>query len=339
MASHDIITMEPGKRGGKPCIRDTYVTVNDVLSWLAAGMSIAKIVETFPELSKADIISCLEFAAARSQQDATHRQDNDQPLRQRPRTLNPDGSTTLIESQKVQPETEGSQLDSNLRPLFRPFFWMEKHIWEPMLSWGENQAFISLLGLLGNLGIVIATITYIGLEKQRREEQVYMAWQTITNAQGQSGNGGRLLALEFLNASPGANWRLHFPWICISEDGLCSKWEAESLDGVDLARAYLVKSQLPNASLLEANLQGAVMWEANLQGAKLVDANLQGAKLGGANLREAKLDDANLKGALFSDESTSKQLCLDITYPPRHPCPTQFPDGFNPHSSGMKLLR
>jgi uncharacterized protein YjbI with pentapeptide repeats len=111
----------------------------------------------------------------------------------------------------------------------------------------------------------------------------------------------------------------------VSEDGLCSKWESESLDGVDIAKAYLAKVQLPGASLVEANLQGAVLDEANLQGAVLDGANLQGAKLGGANLQ----------GALYSDEKTSKNLCLDITYP----CPTLFPDGFDPKASGMKLLR
>nr|WP_206602925.1 pentapeptide repeat-containing protein [Leptolyngbya ohadii] len=208
-----------------------------------------------------------------------------------------------------------------------------------MLSWGENQAFISLLGLLGNLGLLFAALTYIGLEQQRRESQIYLAWQTITNAQGQSGNGGRILALEFLNASPGANWRLHFPWICVSEDRLCSRWESESLDGVDLERAYLAKVQLPGANLLEANLQGAVLWQANLQGARLVEANLQGARLGGANLQGAKLDGANLQGAVYSDEKTPKNICLDITYPPVYPCPTQFPDGFDAQVAGMKLLR
>lgn len=78
---------------------------------------------------------------------------------------------------------------------------------------------------------------------------------------------------------------------------------------------------------------------SNLQGAKLNEANLQGAKLGGANLQRAKLDGANLQEALYSDEKTSKNSCLDITYPLTYPCPTRFPDGFDPKASGMKLLR
>jgi uncharacterized protein (DUF433 family) len=65
MSYHDIITIEPDKRGGKPCIRRMRITVYDVLGWLAAGMSHGEIIEDFPELTEADIRACLEFAADR----------------------------------------------------------------------------------------------------------------------------------------------------------------------------------------------------------------------------------------------------------------------------------
>jgi len=61
----DIITIEPGKRGGKPCIRGLRITVYDILSWLAEGMTQAEIIEDFPELNKTDISACLGFAADR----------------------------------------------------------------------------------------------------------------------------------------------------------------------------------------------------------------------------------------------------------------------------------
>jgi len=61
----DRITIEPGKRGGKPCIRRMRITVYDVLSWLAAGMSHAEIIDDFPELEEADILAALQFAADR----------------------------------------------------------------------------------------------------------------------------------------------------------------------------------------------------------------------------------------------------------------------------------
>ena len=61
----DIITIEPDKRGGKPCIRRMRITVYDILGWLAAGMSTTEIIEDFPELTETDIRACLEFAAER----------------------------------------------------------------------------------------------------------------------------------------------------------------------------------------------------------------------------------------------------------------------------------
>lgn len=60
-----IITIEPGKRSGKPCIRGMRITVSDVLDYLAGGMSIAEILSDFPELTEEDIRACLAFAADR----------------------------------------------------------------------------------------------------------------------------------------------------------------------------------------------------------------------------------------------------------------------------------
>lgn len=65
MSYHDRITIEPGKRSGKPCIRSMRITVYDVLGWLASGMTEAEIQADFPELTAEDIKACLEFAADR----------------------------------------------------------------------------------------------------------------------------------------------------------------------------------------------------------------------------------------------------------------------------------
>jgi len=61
----DRITIEPGKRSGKPCIRGMRITVYDILEYLASGMSEEEILEDFPELEKDDITACLAFAAER----------------------------------------------------------------------------------------------------------------------------------------------------------------------------------------------------------------------------------------------------------------------------------
>jgi uncharacterized protein (DUF433 family) len=60
-----IITIEPGKRSGKPCIRGTRMTVYDVLEYLASGMTEAEILADFPSLTLEDIRACLAFAADR----------------------------------------------------------------------------------------------------------------------------------------------------------------------------------------------------------------------------------------------------------------------------------
>lgn len=65
MSYKDIITIEAGKRGGKPCIRGLRITVYDVLEYLAAGMSEEEILRDFPDLTRDDIRACLEFAADR----------------------------------------------------------------------------------------------------------------------------------------------------------------------------------------------------------------------------------------------------------------------------------
>lgn len=65
MNYRDLITIEPGKRSGKPCVRGLRITVSDVLEYLAAGMSVEEILAHFPDLTSDDIRACLAFAAER----------------------------------------------------------------------------------------------------------------------------------------------------------------------------------------------------------------------------------------------------------------------------------
>jgi uncharacterized protein (DUF433 family) len=71
MNYRDIITIEPGKRGGKPCIRGMRVTVYDVLEYLASGMTQQQILLDFPYLTTADIQACLAYAADRERMQLT----------------------------------------------------------------------------------------------------------------------------------------------------------------------------------------------------------------------------------------------------------------------------
>ena len=65
MDYREIITLEPDKRSGKPCIRGTRMTVTDVLEYLAGGMTHQELLAEFPDLTEEDIRACLAFAAER----------------------------------------------------------------------------------------------------------------------------------------------------------------------------------------------------------------------------------------------------------------------------------
>ncbi|MHC5726610.1 MAG: DUF433 domain-containing protein [Nostoc sp.] len=68
MQYQNIITIEPGKRGGKPCIRGMRITVYDILSYLASGMTYEELLDDFPYLIQEDILACLSYAVDREGQ-------------------------------------------------------------------------------------------------------------------------------------------------------------------------------------------------------------------------------------------------------------------------------
>ena len=68
MKKQQIITIEAGKRSGKPCIRGMRITVYDILSYLASGMTYQEVLEDFPYLTHEDILACLSYAAERENQ-------------------------------------------------------------------------------------------------------------------------------------------------------------------------------------------------------------------------------------------------------------------------------
>ena len=79
----NIITIEPGKRGGKPCIRGMRITVYDVLDYLASGMTIEEILDDFPYLTEEDILACLAYAADREKTQMVI-YANETPIRSKP---------------------------------------------------------------------------------------------------------------------------------------------------------------------------------------------------------------------------------------------------------------
>jgi hypothetical protein len=158
-----------------------------------------------------------------------------------------------------------------------PFVWVEYGM-EWVAYWLSNWKFIEVLEYLGSFGVLIAVIFYFSETGDRLKQKHYQAWQVINSAQGKGGNGGRMEALEELNA-----------------DGV-------PLVGVDLSSAFLQGVRLRKANLARSNFDGADAREAELEGARMENAslrsaNLRGARLAGVSLRGSTLDDADLTGA------------------------------------------
>jgi len=142
----------------------------------------------------------------------------------------------------------------------------------------SNWRFLEVLEYLGSFGVLIAVIFYFAETGDRLKQKHYQAWQVINSAQGKGGNGGRMEALEELNA-----------------DGV-------PLVGVDLSSAFLQGVRLRKADLARSNFDGADAREAKMEGARIENAslrsaNFRGAKLGGVSLRGSILDKADFTGA------------------------------------------
>ncbi|NEO68603.1 pentapeptide repeat-containing protein [Moorena sp. SIO3H5] len=272
----------------------------------------------------------------------------------------------------------------------QPFISIEKKFLEPFVDYLHRLALLEILGLLGNLSLLFGVIVFIAGEQDRRNAEVYQAWQVVTAAHNQAGSGGRKEALEFLNSEPR---RIPWFWLTWDQESLDSLqapkaylkgvqlcyaklananlkeanlkeanlseanllgadlqqaylWRANfkqtDLVGANLQQAYLWEADLWEANLHKANLKEADLWEANLHKTNLKETNLQQAYLLGANLTKADLSGANLKDALYSDETTSEAACQrieGILFLINYPCPTMFPEGFDPKAAGMKLIK
>ncbi|OLT58943.1 pentapeptide repeat-containing protein [Moorena bouillonii] len=167
----------------------------------------------------------------------------------------------------------------------QPFISIEKKFLEPVLDYLNRLALLEILGLVGNLSLLVGVIVFIAGEQDRRNADVYQAWQVVTAAHDQAGSGGRKEALEFLNSEP-----RRIPWFWLT-------WRRQSLDSLQAPNAYLRGVQLSYARLVNANLQEANLFTANLQKAILSRANLQKAILDEANLQQAYLIKAKLQQA------------------------------------------
>jgi len=146
--------------------------------------------------------------------------------------------------------------------------------------------FLEVLEYCGTLSILVGVIFYFAGSHDRREQKHFQAWQVINSAQGKGGSGGRIDALQDLNA------------------------DSVDLVGVDLSDAFLHNLQIPGARIARCNLSGADMRGANLRNAvaplsTLIFTNLRNADLRNAQFAQSDFTNADFNGANLANADLS----------------------------------
>jgi hypothetical protein len=174
--------------------------------------------------------------------------------------------------------------------------------WEWLAFLLSNWSFLEVLEYLGTFSVLIGVIFYFSESGDRVKQRHYQAWQVINTAQGKGGNGGRIEALEELNAD-----KVPLVGVDVSSAFL----QGLNLHGANLMRSNFSAADLRNSNLIAvnftlANLNSANLRDSSLDHAVFANANLAEADLAGSSLVEADfsgaiLDDADLRNADLKD--------------------------------------
>lgn len=162
-------------------------------------------------------------------------------------------------------------------------------MWEWIAYFLSRWSFLEVLEYLGTFSVLIGVIFYFSETGDRIKQRHYQAWQVINTAQGKGGSGGRIEALQELNADK-------VPLVGVDVS-------SAFLQGLDLHGANLLRSDFSSADLRNANLAAADLAFANLNSANLRRAVLDHAKLADADLRNGDLVESTLTGADLSGTS------------------------------------
>ena len=175
----------------------------------------------------------------------------------------------IVRQARKRPVT-WSKLRSSVRQRwtmpFVAFDWM----WEWLAFWLSNWSFLEVLEYLGSFSVLVAVIFYFSESADRIKLRHYQAWQVINTAQGKGGSGGRIEALQELNA------------------------DRVSLVGVDVSSAFLQGLNLEHANLSRSNFSAADLRGSNLKLADFTLADLHSANFRGSNLENASFEDADM---------------------------------------------
>ena len=191
----------------------------------------------------------------------------------------------ILHTPRTRPTTWRVRKQSLRAGWLVPLLWLE-WVWEWAAYRLSNWAFLEVLEYLGSFSVLIAVIFYFSESGDRVKQRHYQAWQVINTAQGKGGSGGRIEALQELNA------------------------DKVPLVGVDVSSAFLQGLRLEHANLLRSDFSSADMRNADLAWcnftlANLNSTNLRNAKLDHAQLVQASLNDADLNGASLAGADLS----------------------------------
>lgn len=169
----------------------------------------------------------------------------------------------------------------------------------------SNWSFLAVLDYLGTFSVLIAVIFYFSESGDRIKQRHYQAWQVINTAQGKGGSGGRIEALQELNAD-----KVQLVGVDVS---------SAFLQGLDLHGANLMRSNFNAADLRNSNFTSVNFMFANLNSANLRNARLDHAKFLQADLRNgdltgASLESADLSGAALDDSDLSQADLKDVVW-------------------------
>ncbi|MGO9438619.1 MAG: pentapeptide repeat-containing protein [Terracidiphilus sp.] len=185
-----------------------------------------------------------------------------------------------------------------------PFIALE-WIWEWVAFGLSNWTFLEVLEYLGSFSVLVAVIFYFSESGDRVKQRHYQAWQVINTAQGKGGSGGRIEALQELNADD-------VPLVGV--DASTAFLQGIQLRNANLLRSNLSSADLRNSDLSHCNFSLANLGSANFRGAHIDRANFTQADLRNADLNGSSLEAADLTGALLDNADLRSADLTDIRW-------------------------
>jgi hypothetical protein len=194
-------------------------------------------------------------------------------------------------SPRTRPEPWATQRQHIKRSWMIPFVALEC-AWEWLAYFLSNWKFLEVLEYMSSLSVLVAVLFYFSESSDRLKQKHYQAWQVINTAQGKGGSGGRIEALQELNAD-------RIPLVGVDVSGAF-------LQGINLVGARLLRANFNAADLRDsdfhlADFSDADLKSANFRRSNLTKANFRGADLSGSDLSEADLTESNLSGVTLDD--------------------------------------